>query len=118
MSVRQVKTRYDEMISKEVKIGPDKFNCYDCGDCGHVTKTIDRADGITPFMMECEKCQAISYSSFYEDTEPKKEATWEWVRPSLSETLKFRKEFETLEHILQGGLVIRKIDEAPGLKIV
>ena len=85
----------------------NRVNCYTCQKCGHITKTKDIDAGVTPFMISCEKCKEVAYSSFYNDIAPTQEATIEWYRPSLEETI--NSEEVTLDHILQGGLDHRKI---------
>lgn len=90
-----------------------KVNCYSCTNCGHVTKTKDVDAGCTPMVIKCESCKAgNARSHFYEDVAPEKEVTQEWYRPSLQETLKLRgKKSQLLEHVLNGGLLLRKIKQ-------
>ena len=90
----------------------NRVNCYRCKECGHITKTKDVDAGVTPFMHNCEECQEMAYSSMYQDIAPDKEPTKEWYRPSLAETLKYRKKpygEAMLDHILKGGLEVRTI---------
>lgn len=85
----------------------NRVNCYICPECGHITKTKDIDRGTTPFMHECEKCDSLAYSSFYEDISPNCKPTQEWYRPGYQE---FRYLPEQLkEHVLVGGLISRKI---------
>jgi len=86
----------------------NRVNCYKC-DCGHITKTKDVDAGVTPFMIICEKCNGIARSTFYNDIAPEQEPTQEWYRPTLKQCLKLRNDFDMLEHILNGGLDVRKI---------
>ncbi len=86
-----------------------RVNCYTCQKCFNVTKTIDIDAGVTPFIIGCEICGSDCYSSFYNDTHRHINPTFEWYRPSLPETLKQRKNVNTIDHILQGGLLKRKI---------
>lgn len=86
----------------------NRVNCYVC-PCGHITKTKDVDAGVTPFMFTCEACGNVAQSTFYKDIIPDKPHTIEWYRPNLKETLKLRKNPGTLEHVLAGGLMDRKI---------
>lgn len=86
----------------------NRFNCYVCS-CGHITKTKDVDAGVTPFMFTCEECGNFARSTFYNDIVPDKLHTIEWYRPSLKEILKLRKKPSSLEHVLNGGLMHRKI---------
>lgn len=90
----------------------NRVNCYKCKECGHITKTKDVDAGVTPFMHTCENCSEMAYSTMYNDIAPHKEPTEEWYRPSLQETLNYRKKEygeSMLEHIFNGGLEVRKI---------
>jgi len=87
----------------------NRVNCYMCQVCNLITKTIDVDSGVTPFIHTCEHCGNIAHSSFYQDIAPNLKPTQEWFRPSLKEVLKMRKKPGLLDHILQGGLDVRKI---------
>ncbi len=92
----------------------NRVNCYKCKDCNHITKTKDIDAGVTPFMHTCERCDGMAYSTFYTDIAPAQKPTQEWYRPSLIETLKYRKkEFgeSMLDHIFKGGLQVREITQ-------
>lgn len=115
ISEREVIRKYKRMLELDSNQGdadPNKVNCYRCTDdhCGHITKTIDRDRGTTPFMFKCEKCGHWAKSSFYSDIAPHVKPTIEWYRPSLDETLKMRRKPAQLEHILMGGLEYRRIE--------
>jgi len=109
-SQRQIEREYTYVLKHwPDPIRPDHINCYIC-ICGHVTKTIDRDPGVTPFMTHCEKCKALSAkSTFYRDIKPDQPATVEWYRPDLAATMKLRTKPDLLDHVLQGGLLSRKI---------
>lgn len=117
-SQRQIERDYNKLIN-DVKISDfykidltNRVNCYTCQSCGHITKTKDVDTGVTPFMLLCEKCNGISYSSFYEDIAPNQTPTIEWYRPTLKQILKMRtKHPEMLNHIFNGGLEYRKINQ-------
>jgi len=88
-----------------------KKNIYTCKICGGKIVTIDKDDGITPFMIDCqvnEKCEGYMHSSFYaidQSLEPK----FEWCRPDSLDIYpeEFREAMK--EHIDKGGLDIRRI---------
>jgi len=116
-SQRKVSKGYAELL-KEVEENEyynidlnSRVNCYTCSSCGHITKTKDIDPGVTPFMHKCEKCSGMSRSSFYNDIAPEKNPTQEWYRPTLKQCLKLRKNEDLLDHILQGGLISRKITQ-------
>jgi hypothetical protein len=85
-----------------------RVNCYTC-KCGHITKTKDVDPGVTPFLFKCESCGELAQSTFYTDIAIYKEPTIEWYRPDLKETMKHRNHPVTLDHILNGGLLDRKV---------
>lgn len=118
ISQGEVKRKYDKMMERAEPVAADKFNCYTCEECGHVTKTVDIDDGTTPFFLECERCNEQAFSSFYEDIKPEQKPTWEFYRPSLDAIYKLRKHPATLEHVLSGGLILRKIANGEGLRVV
>jgi RNase P subunit RPR2 len=116
ISQRQVQRQYEKLMhevkTKEFYTDIDlasKINCYTCENCGHVTKTKDIDPGVTPFIMQCPACKETATSSFYNDIAPHIEPSVEWYRPSLEETMKLRKNPGTLEHVLHGGLLDRKM---------
>jgi len=88
----------------------NRVNCYVC-ECGHITKTKDVDPGVTPFMFNCEKCGGMAKSRFYTDIAPEKKPTIEWYRPTLEQVKKMhrKKDFGTIDHILNGCLVNRAI---------
>lgn len=113
-SQREIERRYNKLIS-DVESNDfykvdltNRVNCYTC-TCGHITKTKDVDSGVTPFMHSCEKCRQMARSSFYNDIAPDQEPTEEWYRPTLKQVLKMRKNEDLLNHVLSGGLIVRKI---------
>ncbi len=89
----------------------DRVNVYVCPK-GHMTKTKEVDAGVTPFIMGCSKCQTGAQSRMYKGVPEELEVTREWYRPSLEETLRIAKQVpQALDHILQGGLLNRKITE-------
>lgn len=121
ISQREVSKRYDQLLKNVAtkdfyKIDlTNRVNCYKCTHpkCGHITKTIDIAAGVTPTFFECEVCGCMTNSTMYKDIAPDQEPTFQWDRPTLAEVMKFRKKPNLLEHILKGGLVVRKIEPKP-----
>ena len=113
-SQREVERKYNALLkdvaNKEFyRIDlTNRFNCYTCQTCGHVTKTKDIDAGVTPFMFDCESCGNVAYSSFYKDIRPYLKPTIEWYRPDLKAVLKGRNK-GWIDHVLQGGLLSRKI---------
>lgn len=86
----------------------NRTNVYTCKN-GHLTKTRDVDPGVTPMFYSCETCGESATSSFYRDTHPELEPTQEWFRPTLEQVLKM--DIGMREHVLQGGLDIRKIQK-------
>jgi hypothetical protein len=93
--------------------GTGKPNVYDCPK-GHKTVTVDRAKGVTPFLIECPQCPPpvslddLAQSRCY-NVPPSYAAiaSHEWYRPEAEE-------IETLsrgrrEHVENGGLLLRAI---------
>lgn len=108
--VRQYDKMLKDVAGEEYYKG--KVNCYVCQQCERVTKTIDRDSGITPMGIECPYCSGDAMSTFYEDRYPNVEVTHEWVRPTLDEVLQMAEEKKmfSVSHILNGGLIRRKIN--------
>jgi hypothetical protein len=116
LSVREVERQYAALLrdveTKDFyKINlSNRVNCYRCQHCGVITKTIDIHAGVTPFIFECMCCGKDAYSTFYTDIAIKIKPSFEWYRPTLEECLKLRKKPYTLDHVLKGGLLSRKIN--------
>lgn len=116
-STREVERKYNKLL-KDVATKDfykvdlsNRVNCYVCQTCKLITKTIDIDAGVTPFMHTCEHCGEVAYSTFYKDIAPYIKPTQEWYRPTLKQCLKMRNKQGLLDHILQGGLDVRKITE-------
>lgn len=108
LSQREVERRYNRIAIKEVSA--DRHNCYSCPN-KHITKTIDIDSGTTPMFINCPVCQQRATSTFYNDIAPEQKPTHEWFRPTLEQTMKWRsKNPQMCEHILMGGLELRKIE--------
>lgn len=111
VSQREVERKYNKMMSNDLykaKAPKNRVNCYSCF-CGHITKTIDIHNGVTPMFFDCEKCSTSANSSFYNDIAVDQEPTFEWYRPTLKQIMKMRSKPHVLDHILNGGLEYRKI---------
>lgn len=115
ISQREIERKYSKLLN-DVETNDfykvdltNRVNCYVCQTCKHITKTKDIDSGVTPFMSHCESCGNYAQSTFYKDIAPDQPHTWEWFRPSLKQVLKMRKNEGMLDHILSGGLELRKI---------
>lgn len=95
-------------------------NVYKC-NAGHLTVTIDRDEGTTPFAIACPKCPKkptlgvdsddyFAKSAFYQCGQHL-QAEYEWYKPGKEEIKKLGK-WEK-EHVKKGGLIMRKINR-PG----
>lgn len=113
-SQRQIQKRYSKLMNDVATKDfyktdlTNRVNCYVCR-CGHITKTKDVDAGVTPFMHRCELCGSMANSTFYDDIAPHIQPTEEWYRPTLKECLNMRKNEGWLDHVLNGGLVSRKV---------
>ena len=107
-----------------------KINAYLCGRLGakvgpdggivitqppatrHRIVTIDRDDGITPFMIRCRhpRCKQRAYSQMYA-VDQKLKPTYEWYRPDADEIAELDKATRT--HVERGGLLLREIVHEP-----
>ena len=89
----------------------NKINVYVCDTCKHNVVTVDRDEGVTPFMTSCTECGKPAYSCFYkvpQDLTP----TIEWYKPTDQElaAMKSEPELEDLvDHVKKGGLMTREI---------
>lgn len=90
-------------IGESMGVGSDSAS-----GCGQAMWTIDREPGVTPFLTKCRHCGGYAQSKAYrvpQDTV----ADFEWYRP---ETFAADMGPSTRDHILRGGLILRKIGEA------
>jgi hypothetical protein len=108
---RKYETLMNDVATKDYyKIDlTNRVNCYKC-KCGHITKTKDIDAGVTPMMFNCESCDGTAMSTFFTDVAPHQNPTIEWYRPTIDELLKMRNKPELVDHVLQGGLCHRKIE--------
>lgn len=82
-----------------------KKNIYACKKCPCKIVTIDRDEGVTPFLTYCKSkgCQGFMQSKMYtvnQDLVPE----YEWYQPENWQS-------STNDHVRQGGLLLRKIDQ-------
>lgn len=87
----------------------ERINLYNCKKCGNTIVTQDIDSGVTPFILFCKLyngCNEGFMTSQMYNVPPKLVASHEWYRPEESEYPKFG--ISTMEHIKNGGLVIRK----------
>lgn len=89
----------------------NQLNRYICQKCGGSVITIDRDEGVTPFMILCRAtvgCRGHMYSSFYRGVEG--EPTFEWRKPTPTEYAAYS--LAMRQHVDQGGLDIHPIGTA------
>lgn len=85
-----------------------QINLYTCESCDADIVTVNRDDGVTPYMIRCERCGGVSVSAFYrvdQATTP----THEYYRPAIVRGMSR----EAKEHVSRGGLLLRKIEPSP-----
>lgn len=86
-------------------------NVYVCEKCGGKTVTVNRDEGVTPFMLACRVnnvgCGGHARSSFYR-VDQNQTPDWEWYRPDEGELATLEPEWQ--HHIKSGGLKLRKLD--------
>lgn len=90
-----------------------RLNRYTCQSCGGSIITVDRDEGVTPFMLLCRAkpgCKGHMYSSFYKNVQGT--PTYEWRKPTLAEFQKYPRAMQ--EHCKQGGLDIHPIAAVNG----
>ena len=100
-----------------------RINQYECQTCGHITTTIDRDNGTTPFLIECKGSLPCSSQSgpvrgrsgrdlaqskcYGSNVDQSAVPTHEWYRPELLDGLGQQ---GVLSHVLAGGLLLREIN--------
>ena len=105
ISLRKLEAGYKALL----KLYPDKpsgeVENYHCQECDYKLRAEVIDEGTTPMAIPCPKCGSRMYAT----TAPvDAEITKEWYRPSWQEVKKFRrKDTNTLEHVLLGGLLLR-----------
>ena len=90
-----------------------QINAYTCIKCGEDTVTVNRDEGVTPFIIGCragfpDTCNGEARSQCYNVSQALV-PTHVWYRPDEAETKRLEKRHGevTGEHIRQGGLWLR-----------
>jgi hypothetical protein len=95
------------MIAEQYGSEVNKIGCYECSQCGRVTRTVQRIAGVVPMGIECPYCHGDSF--FTEDSYPNIGVTHEWYRPALDEVLAMTEgRLFTVNFVLSGGLLRRE----------
>lgn len=119
MDKKEIKAKYDELVSsiEDAKMydGRGEYNGYRCDKCGYITATLYKDKGVTPFIIQCEKCgeSAVHKITSRSAPPPQKNISpvRNWVRPTFEQLIKMSD--ATIQHVLDGGLVFE--DELKGL---
>lgn len=89
-----------------------KVNHYVCQSCKHVTKTVNRDAGVTPFIIRCT-CGGDMFSQFYRVPQFANACGLEWVSPTPEERASFLALIDpdavpaAERHFDNGGMVLR-----------
>lgn len=112
MKKETIKKKYDELVSsiksRRMYDGRGEYNGYVCKNCSHITVTLYKDKGVTPFVIPCEKC---GRDAVHEITSRYAQPAWipctsdvkNWVRPTFNQLMKMSQ--ATIDHVLNGGLV-------------
>jgi hypothetical protein len=89
-------------------------NAWLCPDCGKATVGVHVDEGATPMMIACratEGCRGTAMSAMYPPAEAwiTDQLAWEWYKPTPKWAR--RKGRDMLDHVMQGGLVIRPLTD-------
>jgi hypothetical protein len=98
----------------------ERINVYRCNGCGAQLVTVDRHEGVTPYLVRCNQvplkgCGGDMRSSFYRPPADHAAPTHEWYKPTDAELkIECRKHSRRVadavrEHCAMGGLLIRPI---------
>lgn len=91
-----------------------KKNRYCCEVCKKSIITVDRDEGVTPFMLPCmrtEGCKGPMTSRFYQVEDVWPEPVYEWRKPTPKQYKRMSPAMR--EHIDMGGLEIYPITNVP-----
>jgi hypothetical protein len=85
-----------------------KKNVYTCQTCAWKAITVDLVEGVTPFMIGCERplCEGDAYSAGYV-VDQTLLPTHEWYRPDTKEAKRLGRLWR--DHLKGGGLKLRKV---------
>lgn len=119
MEKETIKRKYNELVAslEDAKMydGRGEYNGYVCEKCGYITATLYKEKGVTPFIIQCEKCgKAAMHKITSRNAPPAAPNISEvknWVRPTLDQLMKMSQ--ATIDHVLNGGLVFE--EELKGL---
>jgi len=115
---KTIKAELDKMRSemremkeiRERKGFKDKKNIYVCPDCLDHVVTVDLDEGVTPFMIQCQRtegCKGMMESSMYRVYDMRMQADFEWYSPDDAERALITN-INVREHVNNGGLIMRK----------
>jgi transcription elongation factor Elf1 len=102
-----LKKRYDHLIatidSAKIYNGRGTYDTYVCLNCGHELVTTYKDYGVTPFTVQCPKCEQ---SMIHERTSATKPDTivQNWVRPTFGQFVKLNSDQQ--QHVLNGVLML------------
>ena len=119
MEKETIKRKYNELVAslEDAKMydGRGEYNGYVCEKCGYITATLYKEKGVTPFIIQCEKCGKSAMHKITSrnapPADPNISEVKNWVRPTLDQLMKMSQ--ATIDHVLNGGLVFE--DELKGL---
>jgi transcription elongation factor Elf1 len=106
-SIRSMTKKYTLVKTELAEL--NRFNCYVCSSCNYITKTVDVHKGTTPMFLGCNSCGKQAISTWYKDIAPEQKPELEWYTPTLKEFIKLRNNPGMVDHILMGGLELRKV---------
>ena len=92
MEKETIKRKYNELVAslEDAKMydGRGEYNGYVCEKCGYITATLYKEKGVTPFIIQCEKCgKAAMHKITSRNAPPAAPNISEvknWVRPTLA----------------------------------
>lgn len=119
MEKETIKRKYNELVTslEDAKMfdGRGEYNGYVCEKCGYITATLYKEKGVTPFIIQCEKCGKAAKHKITSrnapPADPNISEVKNWVRPTLDQLMKMSQ--ATIDHVLNGGLVFE--EELKGL---
>lgn len=105
--MKQIEKDYEDMLktvqNMNVYDGRGTYDTYVCSNCRHELVTTYKDYGVTPFIMQCPKCEQ---SMIHERTSATKPDTivQNWVRPTFGQFVKLNSAQQ--QHVLNGGLML------------
>ena len=115
ISQRAVISGYNAMLDVvRASKNENTVNLYTCEnkECVNTVKTIDNDPGKTPLVLDCLKCKGKMKSHFYTDIPEEPQVTMEFYRPELNTVLKKRSNEAYINHVLDGGLLLKDVEVA------